>query len=102
MAGDVPRTGTHCIVSYRWISGDSLTPVDMYNVSAGQADPDQPFHQTAYSVAGIPFGTYGGLADVGIRWRRDMFRWRAKVKLRFIWSRLLARFEAESLSCSEQ
>ena len=39
LAGDVPRTGTHCIVSYRWISGDSLTPVDMYNVSAGQADP---------------------------------------------------------------
>ena len=26
-------------MSYRWISGDSLTPVDMYNVSAGQADP---------------------------------------------------------------
>ncbi len=39
LAGDVPRTGTHCIVSYRWISGDALTPVDMYNVSAGQADP---------------------------------------------------------------
>jgi hypothetical protein len=40
LTGDVPRTGTHCIVSYRWISGDALlTPVDMYNVSAGQADP---------------------------------------------------------------
>jgi len=39
LSGDIPRTGTHCIVSYRWISGDALTPVDMYNVSAGQADP---------------------------------------------------------------
>ena len=39
LAGDLPRTRTHCIVSYRWISGEALTPVDMYNVSAGQSDP---------------------------------------------------------------
>jgi hypothetical protein len=38
-SGTVPGTKTHWIASYRWISGQALTPVDMFNASAGQADP---------------------------------------------------------------
>ena len=30
---------TSWIASYRWISGQGLTPVDSFNASAGQADP---------------------------------------------------------------
>ena len=33
------RHQTRFITSYRWISGQALTPVDMYNASAGQSDP---------------------------------------------------------------
>jgi hypothetical protein len=39
LAGTVPRTRTKWIASYRWISGPALTPVDMFNTSAGQSDP---------------------------------------------------------------
>jgi hypothetical protein len=39
MSGTVPRAKTKWIASYRWTSGQALTPVDMFNVSAGQADP---------------------------------------------------------------
>jgi hypothetical protein len=37
--GTIPRTKTRWIASYRWTSGPSLTPVDWFNSSAGQADP---------------------------------------------------------------
>ena len=37
--GVVPRWNTEWIVSYRWTSGGALTPVDMFNASAGQTDP---------------------------------------------------------------
>jgi hypothetical protein len=38
--GGLPRCGTRWIASYRWTSGDNtLTPVDLFNASAGQADP---------------------------------------------------------------
>ena len=37
--GVVPRWKTEWIVSYRWTSGGALTPVDMFNASAGQTDP---------------------------------------------------------------
>ena len=38
--GCVPRSKTRWIASYRWTSGDnSLTPVDLFNASAGQTDP---------------------------------------------------------------
>jgi hypothetical protein len=37
--GTVPGTKTGWIASYRWINGSALTPVDMFNASAGQADP---------------------------------------------------------------
>ena len=38
-SGTLPRTKTQWITSYRWISGQALTPVDMFNSSAGQSDP---------------------------------------------------------------
>ena len=37
--GTVPRWKTEWIVSYRWTSGEALTPVDLFNASAGQTDP---------------------------------------------------------------
>ncbi len=39
LAGTVPRTHTHWIASYRWVNGPTITPVDMFNASAGQTDP---------------------------------------------------------------
>ena len=38
-SGVLPGAKTRWIASYRWISGQALTPVDMFNESAGQADP---------------------------------------------------------------
>jgi len=38
-SGTLPGTKTRWITSYRWISGEALTPVDMFNASAGQSDP---------------------------------------------------------------
>jgi hypothetical protein len=39
MSGTLPRSKTRWIASYRWINGPALNPVDMFNASAGQADP---------------------------------------------------------------
>lgn len=39
VSGIVPGSNTRWIASYRWTSGDALTPVDMFNISPGQADP---------------------------------------------------------------
>ena len=39
LSGNVPSANTHWIVSYRWISGEALTPVDLFNASPGQSDP---------------------------------------------------------------
>ena len=39
VAGTVPGSKTSWIASYRWISGQGLTPVDSFNASPGQADP---------------------------------------------------------------
>jgi len=38
-SGKLPGARTQWIASYRWISGQALTPVDMFNESAGQSDP---------------------------------------------------------------
>jgi Carboxypeptidase regulatory-like domain len=38
-SGTFPGARTRWIASYRWISGQALTPVDMFNESAGQSDP---------------------------------------------------------------
>lgn len=39
LSGGVPCAKTHWMASYGWTSGRTLTPVDMFNSSAGQADP---------------------------------------------------------------
>jgi len=39
ISGTVPHTKTRWIASYKWTSGQAITPVDMFNASAGQADP---------------------------------------------------------------
>lgn len=39
VGGVVPKTKTRWVASYRWIDGPALTPVDMFNASAGRADP---------------------------------------------------------------
>ena len=38
-SGTIPRSHTKWITSYRWVNGSALTPVDMFNSSAGQSDP---------------------------------------------------------------
>lgn len=38
-SGTLPGAKTRWITSYRWISGQALTPVDMFNESAGQSEP---------------------------------------------------------------
>ncbi len=38
-SGTVPKSKTRWIASYRYTGGRVLTPVDMFNTSAGQADP---------------------------------------------------------------
>jgi Carboxypeptidase regulatory-like domain len=37
--GTLPGSKTSWIASYRWTSGQALTPVDMFDASHGQADP---------------------------------------------------------------
>ena len=39
LSGSTPRMRTHWIASYGWMNDRALTPVDMFNASAGQADP---------------------------------------------------------------
>ena len=39
LTGTVPKSGTHWMASYRLINGEALTPIDMFNASAGRADP---------------------------------------------------------------
>jgi Carboxypeptidase regulatory-like domain len=39
LSGTLPRTRTHYIASYRWVNGPGLTPVDMFDSSAGQSGP---------------------------------------------------------------
>ncbi len=39
LSGTVPCAKTHWIASYGWTNGQALTPVDLFNSSAGQADP---------------------------------------------------------------
>jgi hypothetical protein len=38
-SGTIPHAKTRWIASYRWTSGPALTPVDLFNTSAGQSDP---------------------------------------------------------------
>ncbi len=56
LAGTTPGTKTRWIASYGWTSGRALTPVDMFNASAGQSDPflDFFFRQPVPGTAGLP------------------------------------------------
>ena len=56
LSGGVPGAKTHWIASYGWTSGRSLTPVDMFNSSAGQADPFLDFfiRQPVPGMASLP------------------------------------------------
>ncbi len=38
-SGYIPVSGTRWIASYKWTSGNTLSPVDAFNASPGQADP---------------------------------------------------------------
>jgi hypothetical protein len=39
LSGSVPRYGTRWMASYKWTSGNALSPVDAFNASPGQTDP---------------------------------------------------------------
>jgi len=39
LSGTMARTRTRWIASYRWVNGAAVTPVDMFNTSAGQSYP---------------------------------------------------------------
>jgi len=39
LSGSIPGAHTRWIASYRWVNGQALTPVDMFNASPGQSDP---------------------------------------------------------------
>lgn len=39
LSGTLPKSKTKWTASYRYVSGQALTPVDMFNASAGQSDP---------------------------------------------------------------
>ena len=59
VTGTVPGSHTRWITSYRWTSGDALTPVDLFNVSPGQTDPffnvfiRQPLPRGRFIPAGV-------------------------------------------------
>ncbi|HEY6309112.1 MAG TPA: carboxypeptidase-like regulatory domain-containing protein [Candidatus Angelobacter sp.] len=38
-SGSISRYGTRWMASYKWTSGNTLSPVDAFNASPGQADP---------------------------------------------------------------
>lgn len=38
-SGSIPHSGTRWIASYKWTSGNALSPVDAFNASPGQTDP---------------------------------------------------------------
>ena len=56
ISGTAPGTKTHWIASYGWTDGRAITPVDMFNASAGQADPffDLFFRQPMPGTASLP------------------------------------------------
>src|SRR5258708_1877951 len=56
LSGITPGTRTHWIASYGWTSGRALTPVDMFNASAGQCDPflDVFFRQPMPGTSSLP------------------------------------------------
>jgi hypothetical protein len=58
LTGTLKPTKTTVIASYRWLSGSALTPVDMFNASAGETDPYLSFflRQPIPSMHFLPSG----------------------------------------------
>jgi hypothetical protein len=56
ISGSTPRTRTRWVASYGWTGGRALTPVDMFNSSAGQIDPFFDFfvRQPMPGTGGLP------------------------------------------------
>jgi len=56
LSGTAPGTKTRWIASYGWTNGQALTPVDMFNSSAGQSDPffDLFLKQPVPGTASLP------------------------------------------------
>lgn len=56
VSGTTPGTKTRWIASYGWTGDRALTPVDMFNASAGQADPflDLFFRQPLPGTSSLP------------------------------------------------
>lgn len=58
-SGTIPTTHTKIMTSYRWTSGDALSPVDMFNSSPGESDPAwslfvrQPLPKKMFIPAGV-------------------------------------------------
>jgi hypothetical protein len=58
-SGTIPATRTKILTSYRWTSGDALSPVDMFNSSPGESDPAwslfvrQPLPKKLFIPAGV-------------------------------------------------
>jgi hypothetical protein len=58
-SGTIPATHTKIMTSYRWTSGDALSPVDMFNSSPGESDPAfslfvrQPLPKKLFIPAGV-------------------------------------------------
>jgi hypothetical protein len=59
-SGTIPHAKTRWIASYRWTSGPALTPVDLFNTSAGQADP----YLNVFLRQPIPAGFLSGHMEV--------------------------------------
>ena len=65
LSGTVPRLKTRWITTYKWASADSLTPVDLFNESPGQADPYLSiFLRQPIPMAGIGNGKLEAIVDL--------------------------------------
>ena len=58
--GTVPKAKTRLVASYRYTGGRTLTPVDLFNTSAGQADP----YLNLFIRQPIPSSLLGGHLDL--------------------------------------
>lgn len=55
-SGNIPKSKTHWVASYRYTAGRTLTPVDLFNTSPGAADP----YLNLYVRQPIPSKLIGG------------------------------------------
>jgi len=60
LSGTFPKAKTHLVASYRYTAGRALTPVDLFNTSAGQADP----YLNLFIRQPIPSSFFAGHLDI--------------------------------------